>query len=139
MIYIYIFFKSGFYFSGFISDLPGQNVTADVTRPFPSSHSLSWRSAFCFLFSMPTHTPITASLCGQLAGNGWAQVSSTPAAGPGLRLYMDCLSVFLSLNSCLAPLTNIAVLSFLIWSLQYLLPLFALLSLYFQYLLFIVA
>lgn len=90
--------------------------------------------AFCFLlplFSACTH-PFTASFCGQLGEGSCTQVSSTPATGPGLRLYMDCLSVLLffflslSLNRCLVPHTNIAVLSFLVWSLQYLLPLFAL-------------
>lgn len=60
---------------------------------------------------MHTHTPITASLCGQFGGIGWAQVSSIPAAGPGLWLYPRmplCLSLGLSTNSCFARFTNIA-------------------------------
>lgn len=43
------------------------------------------------------HTPITASLCGQLGGVGWAQVSSTPATGPGLCPYLSGLPMRVSL------------------------------------------
>lgn len=59
--------------------------------------------AFCFLlplFYACTH-PFTASLCGQFDGISWAQVSSTPATGPGSSLCVDCLclSFSISLNS----------------------------------------
>lgn len=90
--------------------------------PFPPSHSFSRRSAFCFLFSMPTHIHYCLF--------AWAACWSRLGAGelhPGYRTWAPTvhgLQLWLSQNSCHAPLTNTALLSYLIWSLQYLLPLF---------------
>lgn len=109
------------------------SVAAYVTRHFLSSRSFSCRSAFCFLFSMPTHThslPLCVGSLVETAGRRWV----TPQ-----HLGSDCTwiaSVFsLSLISNSSHLHSCLFFSHLVLSLQYLLPLSALLSLYFHYLL----
>jgi len=42
--------------SALCPELSGYSTEVNVTLPFPPSHSFSWDSAFCFLFSVPPRT-----------------------------------------------------------------------------------